>query len=281
MTPQNPFGRRHHRGSEHLQNCADCALSLARERRYIERLRDSEVPPASDDLTARLLARTRILAAAPPPAPAPHLAAKVLSVAAGGTAAVAGILAAGAFALAGDGLPAAGPALSGSLVRQASQLPADGRQLSGLQLSALRSEGWVCPGLEALGFHIETANAVTFNGRPAIEMHLSDGRHYATVLEQHPARTGLQEGKATVSGRQPWTATYETAAATFTVESDLPADLADDTLPVLHELSIRAAEGIHAGGSADQASLQAASPGDSPAARLERGFRKLGELLAP
>lgn len=280
MAPQNPFSRRHHRGAEHVQGCAECALALARERQYIERLRDAAVPPASDDLTARLLARTQMLAATPPPAPAPHLAAKVLTITAGGTAAAAGILAASAFAMAGESLPPAGSAMNGSLVQQISRLPADGRQLSAPQLSALRSEGWVCPGLESLGFHVEAANAITLNGRPAVQMHLSDGRHYATVLEQ-PPQTGHHDGKVVVSSLQPWTATYETAAGTFTVESDLPADLADDALPVLQKLSVHAAEGINAGIGAEPATAQAVIPDESPAARLERGFRKLGEMLTP
>ncbi|MDQ5861812.1 MAG: anti-sigma factor [Actinomycetota bacterium] len=285
MTPQNPFGRRHHRGADHVQTCAECAAALKRERQYIERLRDAAVPPASEDLTARLLARTQLLAAAAEPAPSQYRAAKVLALAAGGTAAAAGILAVSAFALAGDSLPLAQTAINGSLVQHTAQLPADGRELSAPQLLALRSEGWVCPELESLGFHVRSANAITLNGRPAVEMHLSDGRHYATIVEQHPAdaerNSGQNEGKLLVSNLAPWRATVETTAGMFTVESDLPAEQADDAVPVLKRLSVLAVEGINAGASAAPDASPVTAADDSPTARLERGIRKLGEMLAP
>lgn len=277
MTLQNPFGRRHHRGAGHLQSCGECAAAVQRERQYIRRLREASVPPASDDLTARLLARTELLAATPSPSPGQPSAVRVLALTAGGTAAAAGLLAVGAFALAGDSLPLAGPALNGNLLQQAAQVPADGRELTAPQLSALRSEGWVCPELESLGFHVRSANAITVNGMPAVELHLSDGQHYATVVEQHPADPAGNVGSLVVSKQAPWTATYETAAGRFTLESDLPADVADDALPVLQRLSAVAVEGIDAGTSPDAAPDTAQD--DSPAARLERGIRKIGELL--
>lgn len=291
MTPQNPFGRRHHRGADHVQTCAECAAALKRERQYIERLRDAAVPPASEDLTARLLVRTQLLAAAAP-APSQYRAARVLAFAAGGTAAAAGILAVSAFALAGDSLPVAQTAINGSLVQHTAQLPADGRELSTPQLLALRSEGWVCPELESLGFHVRSANAITLNGRPAVEMHLSDGLHYATIVEQHPAdaeqtpeqnsgqNTGQNEGKLLVSNLAPWTATVETTAGIFSFESDLPAEQADDAVPVLQRLSVLAVEGINAGVSTAPAASPVTAADESPAARLERGIRKLGEMLA-
>jgi anti-sigma factor RsiW len=293
MTPQNPFRRRHHRGADHVQTCAECAAALKRERQYIERLRDAAVPPASEDLTARLLARTQLLAAAAEPAPNQYRPAKVLALAAGGTAAAAGILAVSAFALAGDSVPVAQTALNGSLVQHAAQLPADGGELSSPQLLALRSEGWVCPELQQLGFHVRSANAITLNGRPAVELHLSDGRHYATVVEQHPAETaqnsgqdtgqaaGQKEEKLLVSNLAPWMATVETTAGIFTVESDLPAEQADDAAPELKRLSVLAVEGINAGVSTAPDASPVTAADDSPAARLERGIRKLGEMLAP
>ena len=293
MTPQNPFGRRHHRGAEHVQTCAECAAALKRERQYIERLRDAAVPPASDDLTARLLARTQLLAAAAKPAPRQSQAVKVLALAAGGTAAAAGILAVSAFALAGDSTPVAQSAINGSLMQHTAQLPADGRELSAPQLLALRSEGWVCPELEQLGFHVRSANAITLNGRPAVELHLSDGNHYATIVEQHPAdaeqnfgqdaglSTSQMDEKLVVRNLAPWTATVETMAGIFTVESDLQAEQAEDAVPVLQRLSVLAVEGINAGASTAPAAAAVTAEDDSPAARLERGIRKLGEILAP
>jgi anti-sigma factor RsiW len=279
MTPQNPFGRRHHRSADHVRTCTECAAAVNRERQYIERLREAAVPPASGDLAARLLARTELLAAAPDPAPVRHPAARVLALTAGGTAAAAGILAISAFALAGDNLPLAGTAMNGNLVQHATQLPADGRELSAPQLAALRSEGWVCPGLESLGFHLQTAKAVTVNGGPAVEMHLWDGQHYATVVEQHSAVAGPKVGELVVSGEAPWTASYKTAAGTFLVTSDLPAEQADDAVPLLQRLSELAVEGINAGAGTETATTQATAPDESPAARLERGIRKIGEML--
>ncbi|WP_255482070.1 anti-sigma factor [Pseudarthrobacter sp. NBSH8] len=293
MTPQNPFGRRHHRGAEHVQACAECAAALKRERQYIERLRDAAVPPASDDLTARLLARTQLLAAAAEPAQRPYRPVKVIALAAGGTAAAAGILAVSAFALAGDSTPVAQAAIKGSLVQHTAQLPADGRELDAPQLLALRSEGWVCPELEQLGFHVRSANAITLNGRPAVELRLSDGSHYATIVEQHPADAGQESGqdadlstnesheKLMVSNLAPWTATIKTTAGIFTVESDLPAEQADDAVPLLERLSVLAVEGINTGASPETRASPPAAADDSPVARLERGIRKLGEMLAP
>lgn len=283
MTPQNPFGRRHHRGADHVRTCTECAAAVNRERQYIERLREAAVPPASEDLAARLLARTELLAATPDPAPVRHPAARVLALTAGGTAAAAGILAISAFTLAGDNLPLAGTGtvMNGNLVQQASQLPADGRELSEPQLSALRSEGWVCPELESLGFHLQAAKAVTLNGRPAVEVHLWDGQHYATVVEQRSADPGLKAGELLVSGEAPWTASYRTAAGTFLVTSDLPAEQADDAVPLLQRLSELAVEGINAGVGTVASATQATAPDESPADRMERGIRKITEMLGP
>jgi hypothetical protein len=262
---------------------------MRRERQYIERLRDAAVPPASQDLTARLLAHTEMLAAASPaPAPAQHRAARVLAFTAGGTAAAAGVLAVGAFALAGDNVPVAGDAFAGSLAQHTAQLPADGRQLSEAQLTQLRSEGWVCPELGSLGFHVQSARTTTVQGRPAVELQLWDGQHYATVLEQHTAagRHGAAgqpaaDGELRISSSQPWTATYQTPAGTLTYKSDLPAEQADDVVPLLKELSTLAAEGINTGVTAEPEADQASAPDESLSDRLQRGIRKIAQMLAP
>ncbi|HEY8754681.1 MAG TPA: anti-sigma factor [Arthrobacter sp.] len=293
MTPQNPFGRRHHRGADHVRTCAECAGAVQRERQYIERLRDAAVPPASGDLAARLLARTQLLAAAPEPAQSQGLAVKVLALTAGGTAAAAGILAVSAFVVAGDSLPATPSAINWSLVQHTAQLPADGRELSLPQVTALRSEGWICPGLESLGFHIQSADAVTLNGRRAVEMHLSDGRHYATIVEQHPSgsnqnssqgaspNAGQGAVKPQVSNLAPWKATVETAAGIFAVESDLPPKDAEAALPALQGLSVLSLEGVDAGINTAPVATQPTPADESPGARLERGIRKIGQMLAP
>ncbi|UZX05535.1 anti-sigma factor [Arthrobacter sp. CDRTa11] len=264
---------------------------MHRERQYIERLRQSAVPPASQDLTARLLAQTQLLAAATPePAPAQHLAVKVLAFTAGGTAAAAGVLAVGAFAMAGDSFPVAGNGLEGSLAQQTAQVPADGRQLSEAQLAGLRSQGWVCPELESLGFHLQSARATTLDGHPAVEMQLWDGKHYARILEQHDAaeQPGMGSGygvadqdpsQLRAGSTSPWTFTYQTPAGRFTYESDLPADQADDALPVLQKLSATAAAGINVRVAPEPATAVAGGREESISDRLQRGFRKITEML--
>ena len=48
---------------DHVESCAECRARQQRERQYLEKLRGAAVPEASEDLTARLLARTEQLAA--------------------------------------------------------------------------------------------------------------------------------------------------------------------------------------------------------------------------
>nr|WP_091558969.1 hypothetical protein [Arthrobacter sp. ok362] len=62
--------------------------------------------------------------------------------------------------------------------------------LSTGQLAAFRSQGWTCPELHALGFHLMWARAGVIAGDEVLELRLTDGRHFATVLEQHAATRG-------------------------------------------------------------------------------------------
>jgi anti-sigma factor RsiW len=289
MRPQFPLGRRHQRTASHIQSCPECASAVRRERQYLERLRDAPIPPASDDLTARLLARTQGLAAQPsetvPHRPAPRAAVRVLALTAGGTVAAAGVLAAGAFAVAGDPLPA-DAATAATLSQISAQTPADGRTLSAERLSGLRSEGWVCPELEAMGFHLESAKAMVLEGRPAIELKLSDGTHYATVTERHnPAAGTPDDADAGQAGpplqiltSSPWSATYRTQGRTFTYVSDLPAEQADDAVPILRRLSERAGEGITSEVLEEHREHRARDP-EAVAARLQRGVNKIVALF--
>ena len=57
--------------------------------------------------------------------------------------------------------------------------------LSTGQLAAFRSQGWTCPELRDLGFHLIWARAGVISGDEVLELRLTDGRHFATVLEQH------------------------------------------------------------------------------------------------
>jgi hypothetical protein len=62
--------------------------------------------------------------------------------------------------------------------------------LSTGQLAAFRSQGWTCPELHDLGFHLIWARAGVIAGDEVLELRLTDGRHFATVLEQHAAMRG-------------------------------------------------------------------------------------------
>ncbi|MCU1518029.1 MAG: hypothetical protein JWQ75_2750, partial [Pseudarthrobacter sp.] len=196
------------------------------------------------------------------------------------------------FALAGEPLPMPANAAA-SFSQQGAQLPADGRELSTAQLAELRTEGWVCPELESLGFHVLAARATTLDGRPAVEMELSDGQHYARVLEQHSldgeSRATLPAGSGTPSGdgqvwirnMAPWTAVYASPESTFTYESDLPADRADDALPVLQQLSDLAGTGVSAAAAFGPAADAAGTPAESLGDRIGRGIHKMLQFLDP
>lgn len=282
MKSQFPFGGRHQRTGSHLEVCQECAAAVRRERQYLERLRDAPIPPASQDLTARLLARTHELAAQPPAAAqqggTSRMAARALGLAAGGTMAAAGVLAVGAFTAAGD--PAAdGPAGSeAAFSHVSSQTPADGRTLTATQLATLRSEGWACPELQAMGFHLEAARALVVDGQPAVELRLTDGTHHATITEQHPVghpHAGQQGDPLQVSGTSPWSATYRAAGLTITFRSDLPPEQADDALPILEQLADTATEGVDAA-----VPETPGSPVPEPLeARLERGISKIAAMF--
>ena len=280
MTSDNALFRRHPRSDSHVRTCPECTSAVHRERQYIERLREAAIPPASQDLTARLLQQTHVLAMAPcEPPRGPHRGAKIIALAAGGTAAAAGVLAAGAFALAGDPLPMAANASVGSFVQHSAHVPADGRELSAEQLAGLRTEGWVCPELESMGFHVLSARATTLDGVPAVEMKLSDGEHYAIVLEQHGG-TSTTTGGVSIRSSAPWTAVFQSAGSTITYESDLPADRADDAVPVLQRLSALATAGITAG-VAQEPPAAGSGPVEPFSERLQRGLDKIARLLTP
>ncbi len=69
--------------------------------------------------------------------------------------------------------------------------------LTAEQLAALRSEGWTCPELRELGYHLVWARGGVLAGVDILELRLTDGRHFATILEQHgePARAVRHSGR--------------------------------------------------------------------------------------
>lgn len=228
---QSLSGAAQERRRKHLERCEACRARLQRERQYLERLRGAAVPAASEDLTARLLARTGVLAAgqdgaeaatapAPDPLPAsgtvPHRTVRQnrpqhgkpfrLAVQIAGGAAATAVLMGGAAYLLGSettppgeeafsttfpGKSTPGPALSSESISMAAWklsgepdvTPAG--SLSAEQLSALRARGWSCPELRELGYHLVWARGGVTDGSEILELRLTDGRHFATVLEQH------------------------------------------------------------------------------------------------
>jgi hypothetical protein len=177
--------------------------------------------------------------------------------------------------------------------------------LSAGQLAALRSQGWTCPELRDLGFHLMWARAGVMSGIQVVELRLTDGQHFATVVEQHasslrtpatppahaPADTSpvnvltghtaaadgftlagagtampaFGNGTLWVNDDPPYRAIYRTSAATYTYVSDLPAGRADDGAAAL----------ARAGGAVPEAGARGGIP-----ERIERGLARILEHLA-
>jgi hypothetical protein len=397
---------------KYQQVCDECTLRERREQQYLERLRRAAVPAASDDLTARLLARTGELARAADPVPGgpssagqPPAAGHPDSVApsalhealpaggqlwgparngvrrrtrlaaatAGGAAAAVALMAGSAYLLgespaplaAGESstaflqkdlgvsaaalTPDAGPAPAWSVPGEPDISPADA--LSAGQLATLRAQGWTCPDLGDLGFHLVWARGGVAAGADVVELRLTDGRHFATVLEQHagwPPRqgaTGLRQTAAApvnvltghpagadgfaaaglpgtlrpadnpagalpgggngglwINPAPPFRAIVQGSAATFTYVSDQPADEAARGLAALVRTSAvpgrdtqdpetqdPESQGPETQGPKTQDSETQADVLSDPAeatpagiqVRLERGFGRILELLAP
>ncbi|MCX6500225.1 MAG: hypothetical protein NTU93_15740 [Arthrobacter sp.] len=159
-----------------------------------------------------------------PPRPGPRPArARPLRLAvqiAGGVAAAAVLMSGATYTLGGQAAPSAEgafssdfpgqltvPALSTETVAGAawslSGEPdvAPAGALSSGQLSALRARGWACPELRELGYHLVWARGGVAYGSEVLELRLTDGVHFATVLEQHAA--GRPEAGGTAGPGQP------------------------------------------------------------------------------
>jgi hypothetical protein len=210
-------------------------------------------------------------------------------VAAGTLTVSAGALGLAAYAVAGDTAPQAGigagnhaSSLSSAFTGGPAELmvtpefvatpdfrPTAPVNLSSEQLDALRDQGWACPELGGMGFHVVAARATMHNGHPAVELRLESNGHYATVVEEH-----LQASDIGVTGRPasaelsltqgtPWEAVYRTSAAVLSYSSDLPADAADDAVPEL----VRAGDSM--------ISTKAPQASETWSERMIRGLRTL------
>jgi anti-sigma factor RsiW len=289
---------RHSRAPGHLQECSECHAAVLRERQYLERLRRAAVPEASQDFTNRLIEHTQRLAQSDvPESAAPQRSVwhsiRLASAAAGGIAVSAGVLAVAAYAVGGEVAPQASnrgeqevrtlvssTAVSSTPPGSAGeQLPVTGSQLSlpvsvagtvslsEQQLSELRKDGWACPEMASMGYHMVSARALMEDGHPAVELHLSDGDHHATLVEQHLEGSGTSGTQLSVAQGAPWQAVYSSPVAVLRYSSDMPANQAAGAVPEL----------VKAGDS-----LMVARPAENNAEtwndRLQRGLHALAGL---
>ncbi|MGO4803540.1 hypothetical protein AB4089_00245 [Arthrobacter sp. 2MCAF15] len=267
-----------------MASCPECRARQQRERQYLEKLRGAAVPEASEDLTARLLARTGQLAAersaaegaatspeeatpewaaaderaaapgfagdgsgAAPPQGGRRRGLRLPALAVGGAVAALALVAGTGYAMGGDPLVPAdgadasaaahpetgGQAGSGAPLGAGDMLDASGSVAAGVpgteatgprvglglggepdftpagtlsagELAVFRSQGWTCPELRDLGFHLIWARAGVMSGDEVLEVRLTDGQHFATVLEQHvspPQAAGTSPGAPTAPAR--------------------------------------------------------------------------------
>lgn len=283
---------RHSRDPGHLRECSECQAAVLRERQYLERLRRAAIPEASQDFTNRLIEHTQRLAQSESPhSPTRQRrvrdGVRVVGLAAGGLAVSAGILAVAAYALGGEVAPQAagrGEQEVRTLVSSTSagnagqQLPVTGSQLSlpvtvagtvslsGQQLSELRQDGWACPELATMGYHVVSARAMMQDGHPAVELHLSNGDHHATLMEEHLEGSGTSGTRMSITPGAPWQAIYTSPAAVLRYSSDMPADQAAGAVPEI----VKAGDSL--------AAVPAASTSGTWNERLQRGLGALAAL---
>jgi hypothetical protein len=283
---------RHSRAPGHLRECSECQAAVLRERQYLERLRRAAVPEASQDFTNRLIEHTRRLAQCESPdrlAPQRSVwrGIRVVSATAGGLAVSAGILAVAAYAVGGEVAPQASnrgeqevrTLVSSTMAGNAEQpLPVTGSRLSlpvtvagtvslsEQQLSELRKDGWACPELASMGYHVVSARAMMQDGHPAVELHLSNGDHHATLVEQHLEGSGKSGTQLSISQGAPWQAVYASPVAVLRYSSDMPADQAAGAVPEL----VKAGDSL--------AAMPAVSATGTWNERLQRGLRALADL---
>ncbi|WP_299166105.1 anti-sigma factor [uncultured Arthrobacter sp.] len=292
---------------KHLLRCARCHEVVEQEQAIRRRLRSTSTPGPSEDLCERILRRSagksadRELEAAEtegvPFGATDHEFVKesfvhrnraVMAVGSGLTVAAVATLTA-AYALGSevdsDDVIAGGSAsVTESFQTVAAGTPAD---LSPVEIEQLRDDGWFCPELQTLGFELVGAEAREIDGRPTLQLDLSDGSHSLTIYEQRgdaaegspvnaaTGRTVQEDGFEEIGGTEQtvwlhpgraWQLVIDSESATYTVVSTLPVA---DMPRAVSQLMF------------NEHSQLAYSRPDAPSDPLSRILRGLGKLAQP
>lgn len=295
---------RHFAVEKHLFRCADCQEIVEQEQAISRRLRSTSTPDPSEDLCERILRRSAAFHEQGEPAVAVAVACGHIGeesflhrhrsfAAVGSALAVAAVATlSAAYALGSevqsdDALTAARPAsVSESFQSVAQGTPAS---LDAGQIEQLRDDGWFCPELQSLGFRLEGAQAREIDGRPTLQLDLSDGTHSLTIYEQRAdtesvafapvnAATGntvQEDGFEEIGGTEQtvwlhpgraWQLVIDSGSATYTVVSTLPVA---DMPRAVSQLMF------------NEHSQLAYSRPDAPSDPLSRILRGLGKLAQP
>ncbi|THJ66033.1 hypothetical protein E8P82_10395 [Arthrobacter echini] len=170
-----------------------------------------------------------------------------LVAAAGGSAVLAAAVLTGAYVVGSGSDPAAGAEAGSTTPRAGWEETFRGTPaaLDADQVEVLRTQGWSCPGLTTLGLTLRSAEGLTIDGLPTLELVLEHDGDRVTVYEQRAVdgrrrtpptnavtgRTVAEDGFEHVGGLQqdlwvhsgePWTVVLRSSSATYTVVSELP-----------------------------------------------------------
>lgn len=296
---------------KHLLRCGQCHEVVQQEQAIRRRLRSTSTPGPSEELFERILRRsaaqpddsrepdptgfgpTHLTLADRQPVGEPfmHRNRAVIAVGSGlAVAAVATLTAAyalGSEVNSGDLSAAGGSAsVTESFQTVAAAAPAT---LTSTQIDQLRDDGWFCPELQTLGFELVRAEALEIEGRPTLQLELSDGNHSLTIYEQRGEAAGMEaapvnattgntvqeDGFEEIGGTEQtvwlhpgraWQLVIDSGSATYTVVSTLPVA---DMPRAVSQLMF------------NEHSQLAYSRPDAPSDPLSRILRGLGKLAQP
>ncbi|WP_082471293.1 anti-sigma factor family protein [Arthrobacter sp. Leaf234] len=264
----------------HVARCSACAATVSRLRALKSALLGLRRPVPDPEFQRRLLAPTAAVEGPPRfqrredragssaafvrdhhERTEPHRRRRTAVAAAGGTVVVAGAILGSAYIVGSEAASTTIEAADGSTALRAgweSVAPRTPTTLDAEQLDTLRAGGWYCPELESLGFTLSSAEGITVDGRPTLELTLENDGSTVTVYEQR--KVGDEGGGAAapfsaVTGRvvtadgfehvggadrdlwvrsgEPWQVVLDSPTVTYTVVSSMPAAAMPQTLSQL------------------------------------------------